>query len=65
MPLYEPVAEFCRELLVTFSKQFTACSEIRKKPFAPIKVIGAKGEIPVKAVIMGMVSLVSDIFRAL
>ena len=65
MPLYEPVAEFSPELLVTFSKSFTACSEIRKKPSAPIKVIRAKGEIPVKAVIMGMVSLVSDIFRAL
>ncbi len=37
----------------------------KKKPFAPIKVIRAKGEIPVKMVIMGMVSLVSDIFRTL
>ena len=50
---------------MTFSKQFTACSEIRKKPFAPIKVIRAKGELPVKMVITGMVSLVSDIFRVL
>ena len=65
MPLYEPVAEFSLELLVTFSKSFTASSEIRKKPFAPIKVIRAKGEISVKMVITGMVSLVGDIFRTL